>query len=73
MIANRVRLVSGAAAGESGWAIGKHGGVEDVMVAFAPEVHDQLVIGDRMRVRSVGAGMRLANVEDVRVFNASRI
>ena len=71
MIGNRVRLVSGTAAGESGWVIGKHGGVEHVMVDFAPEVYDQLVIGDRMQVRSVGAGMRLTNVEDVRVFNAS--
>jgi len=71
MIGNKVRIVSGEAAGETGWVIGKHGGVEHVMVDFAPEVYDHLVIGDRMQVRSVGGGMRLTNVEDVRVFNAS--
>ncbi len=71
MIGNRVRIVSGEATGETGWVIGKHGGVEHVMVDFAPEVYDQLVIGDRMQVRSVGGGMRLTNIEDVRVFNAS--
>ncbi len=71
MIGNQVRIVSGEAAGETGWVIGKHGGVEHVMVDFAPEVYDHLVIGDRMQIRTVGGGMRLTNVEDVRVFNAS--
>ncbi|QOC23132.1 DUF4438 domain-containing protein [Wenzhouxiangella sp. AB-CW3] len=71
MIGNQVRIVSGEATGETGWVIGKHGGVEHVMVDFAPEVYDHLVIGDRMQVRTVGGGMRLTNVEDVRVFNAS--
>jgi hypothetical protein len=71
MIGNRVRIVSGEAAGKTGWVIGKHGGVEHVMVDFAPEVYDHLVIGDRMQVRTLGGGMRLTNVEDVRVFNAS--
>jgi hypothetical protein len=71
MIGNRVRIVSGEAVRETGWVIGKHGGVEHVMVDFAPEVYDLLVIGDRMQVRAVGGGMRLTNVDDVRVFNAS--
>ncbi len=71
MIGNQVRIVSGEAIGETGWVIGKHGGVEHVMVDFAPEVYDHLVIGDRMQIRSVGGGMSLTNVDDVRVFNAS--
>ncbi|MGY6630006.1 MAG: DUF4438 family protein [Wenzhouxiangella sp.] len=71
MIGNRVRIVSGLAVGSEGWVVGKHGGVEHLMVDFAPEIYDNLVIGDRMQVRTVGAGMRLTNIEGVRVFNSS--
>ena len=71
MIGNRVRIVSGEAAGETGWVIGKHGGVEHLMVDFAPEVYDHLIIGDRMQIRALGGGMRLTNVDDVKVFNTS--
>ncbi len=71
MIGNRVRIVTGLAAGTEGWVVGKHGGVEHLMVDFAPEIYDNLTIGDRMQVRTLGAGMQLTNVDGVRVFNSS--
>jgi hypothetical protein len=71
MIGNSVRILSGAAAGEIGWVVGKHGGVEHLIVDFDPDVYDSLSIGDLMQIRTVGAGMRLTNIEGVRVFNSS--
>lgn len=71
MIGNPVRILTGAAAGEQGWVVGKHGGVEHLMVDFDPDIYDSLSIGDVMQIRTLGAGMRLTNVEGVRVFNAS--
>ncbi len=70
-IGNPVRVLSGAGAGRVGWVIGKHGGVEHVMVDFDASVYDLLAIGDIMLIRAQGAGMRLTNIEGVRVFNAS--
>lgn len=71
MIGNRVRILSGSAAGAEGWVIAKHGGVEHVMVDFAPAIYDDLAIGDSMQIRALGGGMRLTNVEGVRAFNVS--
>lgn len=71
MIGNPVRILTGLGVGTQGWVVGKHGGVEHLMVDFAPEVYDQLAIGDTMQIRTAGAGMRLTNIDGVRVFNAS--
>jgi hypothetical protein len=71
MIGNPVRILTGAAAGSDGWVVGKHGGVEHVMVDFSPTIYDSLSIGDLMQIRALGAGMRLTNIEGVRVFNTS--
>lgn len=71
-VGNRVRIVTGEAVGERGWVIGKHGGAEHVMVDFDAEVYERLVIGDKMQVRTRGAGMELLNVDGVKVMNTSR-
>ncbi len=71
MIGNEVRILNGAAAGAVGWVVGKHGGVEHVMVDFEPDVYYDLAIGNLMQIRTAGAGMRLTNVDGVRVFNSS--
>ncbi|TVQ40921.1 MAG: DUF4438 domain-containing protein [Wenzhouxiangella sp.] len=71
MIGNDVRILNGAAADVTGWVVGKHGGVEHVMVDFDPAIYDQLAIGDLMQIRTHGAGMRLTNIDGVRVFNTS--
>jgi hypothetical protein len=68
-IGNQVRVVSGEARGAVGTVIGKHGGIENVMVEFDDEVMDLLVIGDRMQVRAVGLGMQALNVEYVLIRN----
>ncbi|MCC5863147.1 MAG: DUF4438 domain-containing protein [Gammaproteobacteria bacterium] len=70
-IGSRATVVTGNAVGAQGWVVGKHGGVEHVMIDFPAEVYPQLVIGDRIQVRAVGAGMELSNVDGVKVMNAS--
>lgn len=70
-IGNEARVVDGDAKGAAGWVIGKHGGVEHVMVDFPAGVYDKLAIGDRIQVRSQGAGMALLNVDGVKVMNAA--
>jgi hypothetical protein len=68
-VGNRVRVVSGDARGAVGTVIGKHGGIENVMVEFPDEVYDLLVIGDRMQVRAVGLGMEARNVTGLFIRN----
>lgn len=70
-IGNRARVLSGDAAGAEGWVVGIHGGVEHVMVDFPGPVYDGLAIGDRIQLRTTGAGMELTNVKGVRVMNMS--
>ncbi len=70
-IGNEAIVATGDAKGARGWVIGKHGGAEHVMVDFPEEVYDTLAIGDEILIRSVGAGMKLLNIEGVAVMNMS--
>lgn len=70
-VGNRATVLDGGALGATGWVIGKHGGIEHVMVDFPDEAYAGLAIGDSIQVRTVGAGMELENVEGVKVMNAS--
>jgi hypothetical protein len=68
-VGNRATVISGEAKGEQGVVTGKHGGIEHVMIDFAPEVMERMALGDRIVVRSVGLGLELHDAGDVRVFN----
>lgn len=70
-IGNQARIISGDAKGKIGTIIGKHGGIENVMVEFDDEVYDVLTIGDRMQIRAVGLGMEAENIEDLYIRNVS--
>jgi hypothetical protein len=70
-IGSLARVVSGEAHGAVGTVIGKHGGIENVMVEFPDDVYDKLVIGDRIQVRAVGVGMEPTNLEGVAIRNMS--
>ena len=71
MIGNKAKVVSGDAKGAEGTVTGKHGGAEHVLVDFEPEVMEQLVIGDKVQVRTKGLGLRLLDHPEVKVFNLS--
>jgi hypothetical protein len=69
-IGNRAKILSGDAKGLKGWVIGKHGGVEHVMIHF-DELHtlEQLAIGDRIQIRSRGTGLQLEGFPDLVLMN----
>lgn len=68
-IGNEATLVSGAAKGQKGYVTGKHGGIEHVLVDFDWEVLEQLVIGDKIQIKSYGLGLSLIDLPEIRVFN----
>ncbi len=71
-IGNEVKVVSGEAKGAKGVVVGKHGGIEHVMVDFAPAVLEKLVVGDKMQVKAYGTGLRLLDyLDDIYVMNIS--
>ena len=70
-IGNEAMVVRGDAKGSKGTVVGKHGGIEHVMVDFSPEIMDKLVIEDRVQIRAYGVGLELLDAPEVRVFNLS--
>jgi len=68
-IGNEALVVKGDAKGERGVVVGKHGGIEHVMVDFKPEAMERLVIEDRVMVRAYGVGLKLLEIPEVKVFN----
>lgn len=70
-VGNRATVLSGAARGQQGWVTGKHGGVNHVMVDFAPEVLRRLAIGDRIAITSIGQGLRLPDHPRIELMNCA--
>ena len=66
---NEAAVVKGDAKGERGVVVGKHGGIEHVMVDFPPEVMERLVIEDKVMVKAYGVGLKLLDLPEVKVFN----
>ena len=69
-IGNEAVVISGDAKGALGRVTGKHGGVEHVMIDFAPEVMRKMAIGDKVQVWGCGVGLALEDAGDVKVFNS---
>lgn len=70
-IGNEAKLVSGDCKGKKGYVTGKHGGCEHVLIDFDPEILDDLVIGDKVQIKSYGTGLELVDYPDIKVFNIS--
>ncbi len=68
-IGNEAKVVAGEAKGAIGTVVGKHGGIEHVMVDFSEEVMEQLVIGDKMMVKAYGQGLELIDYPENKVMN----
>lgn len=69
-IGNTAVVVSGDAKGDRGFVTGTHGGVDHVIVYFAPETLEKMCIDDKVLIRSCGQGMKIAGFEDsVRAMN----
>jgi hypothetical protein len=70
-VGNEALVVEGDAKGEKGTVVGKHGGIEHVMVDFKSEVMEKLVIEDRVMVKAYGVGFKLLDIPEVKLFNIS--
>jgi hypothetical protein len=70
-IGNEAIVVKGDAKGDKGVVVGKHGGIEHVMVDFPQETMEKLVIEDRVQIKACGVGLQLLDAPDVKVFNTS--
>jgi len=68
-IGNEAVVSSGDAKGERGRVTGKHGGVEHLIVDFAPEAMRRMTIGDTVTVWSCGLGLRFLDLPSVSAFN----
>jgi len=70
-VGNRARVISGPCNGQLGRVTGKHGGINHVLVDFAPAVLRRLCIGDRIQIYSYGLGLRLPDHPEISVLNCS--
>ena len=68
-VGNEAIVATGDAKGARGVVTGKHGGAEHVMIDFARDVLDQLVVGDRFLVRGFGTGLAIDAFPDIRCTN----
>jgi|GEM_PF-43545 len=69
-IGNSAQVISGDAKGSRGVVIGKHGGIEHVLVQFDRDTMEKMNPGDGIVVRSQGTGMKLTDFPDITVMNA---
>ncbi|RKI08957.1 DUF4438 domain-containing protein [Corallococcus praedator] len=70
-VGNRARVTSGPAEGAQGTVVGKHGGINHVIVDFPPHVKRRMRIGDRVQLEGYGQGLELPDFPGVRVQNLS--
>jgi len=70
-IGNEAKVVEGDAKGDKGVVVGKHGGIEHVMVDFQPETMEKLVIEDKVMIKAYGVSLRLLDLPEVKLFNVS--
>jgi len=70
-IGNEATVVEGDAKGDKGFVVGKHGGIEHVMVDFQPETMEKLVIEDKVMIKAYGVGLKLLDLPEVKLFNVS--
>ncbi|RLI17016.1 DUF4438 domain-containing protein, partial [Candidatus Bathyarchaeota archaeon] len=68
-IGNEAVVVSGDAKGGKGVVVGKHGGIEHVLVDFPFETLEKLMIGDKILVKAYGVGLKLIDFPHIKVMN----
>ncbi len=68
-IGNTAKMVSGEAKGKTGVVTGKHGGIEHVLIDFAPSILEDLMIGDEILIKAYGQGLSIIDVPEVKVMN----
>ncbi|MDP2871544.1 MAG: DUF4438 domain-containing protein [Bacillota bacterium] len=68
-VGNVAYVVDGAAKGAKGYVTGTHGGIEHVLIDFAPEILEKLVVGDKIQVRATGQGLEIEGFPGIKCMN----
>lgn len=68
-VGNVATVISGEAKGATGWVTGKHGGIEHVLTWFDQETLAKMNIGDKVRIKSWGTGLKLLDAPEISVYN----
>jgi len=68
-VGNEAIVISGDAKGAKGTVVGKHGGIEHVLVDFEHEILDKLIIGDKILIKAIGLGLKLLDFPEIKVMN----
>ena len=68
-LGNEAKIMTGEAKGNKGIVVGTHGGVDHVMVYFPEDVLEEMALGDKIRVKACGQGLKLNNYPDVHIMN----
>ena len=68
-VGNTARVVTGEAKGKTGRVTGKHGGIDHVLLDFAPDVLEDLNIGDKIQIKAYGCGLALPDFPAIRIMN----
>ncbi|MDK2886260.1 MAG: hypothetical protein PWP54_818 [Thermosipho sp. (in: thermotogales)] len=66
-IGNEAEVVSGDAKGMKGFVIGKHGGINHILIYF-PE-KEKLKVGVKIQIKAWGQGLELVDYPDIKLFN----
>jgi hypothetical protein len=69
-IGNEAKVVSGEVKGKKGVFTGRHAGSDD-MVWFPKETIEELAIGDKVQIKTVGAGLELLDYPNIRLNKMS--
>ncbi|MCM1042728.1 MAG: DUF4438 domain-containing protein [Corallococcus sp.] len=68
-IGNRATVVTGDAKGGKGYVLGKHGGIEHLLVWFDYTTKQSMCPNDVVLVKAVGQGLKLSDFPDIIVKN----
>lgn len=68
-VGNEAEVVSGEAKGAKGYVTGTHGGIDHTICYFSREDLEKMNIGDSIKIRAFGQGLRLTDHPEVHVMN----
>ncbi|MCX7884672.1 MAG: DUF4438 domain-containing protein [Caloramator sp.] len=68
-IGNEAKVVTGDAKGAKGYVIGKHGGIEHVLIQFEKDDLEKMAIDDKILIKGYGQGLKLLDYPDIIVMN----
>lgn len=68
-VGNEAVVISGDAKGARGVVTGMHGGIEHVIIDFADEDLDKMVIEDKILIKAFGQGLKLSDYPGITVRN----